>query len=515
MKKIKDKIRTIITQDAEVDDQNSLRHFMFYANEVELQGIVQTSSKFHWIGVPGAVKPEKVFKDDFESDIAVETGPFDEPYRWTGTDWMYEVADDYEKDYPNLSRHADGYPTPDYIRSITKIGNIGYEGEREAPSEGSELIRARILDDDPRPLYIQVWGGTNTIARALMDIQSEYEGTKVWDDLHRKISDKVIITACGEQDPAYREYIAEEWPDIVFVKTLQMESYAYPWAIMPECDSKDTLKADFMKKEILTGRSALTDGYCTWLDGKYYEGELEDSQFGTNPDIGKEGFLTKILGLPEPEQYAFLSEGDSPTFFPLLDWGFRTLEDFSYGGLSGRYYKKDNEFNSKGEPLNMWDVCKDSFTGRDGVTKELESMWPYVADIQRDFAARVEWAGTDDAAAGEHRPVLSVREGTDIAAAAGETVVLHTEASSRDGNNVTVTFRIYPETSAPCVKDAAITDGRSSAKCGSTLIAEDGSAEFRLPDSAAEGDEFHIIVKAETDGHHRLTYYQHVIVTTK
>ena len=57
MEKNKCKIRTIITQDAEVDDQNSLRHFLFYANEVELQGIVQTSSKFHWQGVPGAVKP--------------------------------------------------------------------------------------------------------------------------------------------------------------------------------------------------------------------------------------------------------------------------------------------------------------------------------------------------------------------------------------------------------------------------------------------------------------------------
>ena len=59
MEGIMDKIRTIITQDAEVDDQNSLRHFMFYANEVDLQGIIQTSSKFHWIGVPGAVKPEE------------------------------------------------------------------------------------------------------------------------------------------------------------------------------------------------------------------------------------------------------------------------------------------------------------------------------------------------------------------------------------------------------------------------------------------------------------------------
>ena len=167
------KIRTIITQDAEVDDQNSLRHFLFYANEVELQGIVQTSSKFHWVGVPGAIKPEKKTDDDFSSGYEEKSGPFDAPYRWPGTDWMFRVIDDYEKDYPNLCKHADGYPTPDYLRSITKIGNIGYEGEMEKPSEGSELIKKHILDEDERILYLQVWGGTNTIARALFDIQKE------------------------------------------------------------------------------------------------------------------------------------------------------------------------------------------------------------------------------------------------------------------------------------------------------------------------------------------------------
>ncbi|MBR3641979.1 MAG: DUF1593 domain-containing protein, partial [Parasporobacterium sp.] len=238
------KIRTIITQDAEVDDQNSLRHFLLYANEVELQGIVQTSSKFHWKGIPGAVKPPKTNKDDFDAEYTVESGPFDQPYRWPGTEWMMREIDDYEKDYVNLQKHAEGYPSPEYLRSIVKIGNIGYEGEMEAPTEGSELIRERILDDDDRTLYIQVWGGTNTAARALMDIQKQYEGSPEWPALHDKISKKVVITACGEQDPAYRAYVAEEWPGIQFVKTLQMRSYAYPWFVMPEGESKDTLRSE-------------------------------------------------------------------------------------------------------------------------------------------------------------------------------------------------------------------------------------------------------------------------------
>lgn len=489
------KIRTIITQDAEVDDQNSLRHFLFYANEVDLQGIIQTSSKFHWIGVPGAVTKEAK-EVDFEGFVP-EKAPHDQPYRWPGTDWMMEVIDDYEKDYPNLCKHADGYPTPDYLRSITKIGNIGYEGEMDQPSEGSELIRKAILDDDERTLYIQVWGGTNTIARALLDIKAEYGDSPEWPAMHEKITKKVVITACGEQDPTYRTYISEEWPGIQFVKTLQMMSYAYPWKTMPEGESKDTLKAEFMKAEILNGKSALADGYCTWLDGVYYEGEIEESQFGANPNVVNEWFGAR-MGIPSGEQYDFLSEGDSPTFFALFDWGFRTLEDFGYGGIAGRYSKKE-DYNSKGESLNIWDVEKDLYVDRDGNEHMLESMWRYVADIQRDFAARIAWAAADTYEEGEHAPLLTVQEGTDFCAAPGEKITLHACAESPDQAQVSVEFRVYGDASAPCAADAVLN------VCGN-------EAEFTVPETAQAGDVLHLVVKAQADGHHRLVHYQQVIV---
>ena len=98
------KIRTIITQDAEVDDQNSLRHFLLYANEVELQGIVQTSSRFHWKGVPGAKDTGSPHMKEFGGIQQIYD--FSKPYRWPGTDWMYRVIDDYEKDYANLVKHG-------------------------------------------------------------------------------------------------------------------------------------------------------------------------------------------------------------------------------------------------------------------------------------------------------------------------------------------------------------------------------------------------------------------------
>lgn len=494
------KIRTIITQDAEVDDQNSLRHFLFYANQVELQGIIQTSSKFHWIGVEGAVRPEKKNADDFEFDGGLPQDPYDKPSRWPGTDWMLQVIDDYEKDYTNLVKHAEGYPTPEYLRTITKVGNVGYEGEMEAPTEGSELIREKILDDDDRTLYIQVWGGCNTIARALLDIEKEYKEKPEWNALHDKIMKKIVITACGEQDGTFREYITEEWPEIMFVKTLQMQSYAYPWFVMPEGDSKDTLRADFMKAEILNGKSALTDGYCTWLDGNVYEGEDAPAQFGSNPNIINEWFGAKFIQ-EKPMKYDFLSEGDSPTYFCLLDWGFRTLENFGYGGLAGRYFN-ENQKNSKGETLHVWNVATDHYTDRDGNVTEQESMWQYVADIQRDFAARVDWASKEKYEDAEHMPVLEIKEGLDFVAAPGEKVVLHASAASTDKTNVTVSFKVYEDASATCAKDV--------------VIAADGDmAEVTVPSNAKQGDQIHVIVKAQCDGKYRLTYYRQVIIVVK
>lgn len=497
------KIRTIITQDAEVDDQNSLRHFLLYTNEVELQGIVQTSSVFHWQGQKGAVGP-KVKINNF-SGIEEKVAPYDQPYRWTGTDWMQAQIDEYEVIYPNLIKHAEGYPTPDYLRSIIKIGNVGYSGDMSGATEGSELIRKCILDKDPRPLYIQVWGGTNTIAQALKDIEEEYSGQYNWPALHKKISEKVILTACGEQDDTYRSYIAESWPDIMFVVTLQMDSYAYSWKTMPECESKDAFYADYMKQHILLEENPLMKNYCTWLDGKYYEGEDEHGQFGTNPETVN---MLKFMipeNWPVYEKNEFISEGDSPTFFWMFNWGLRTIEDFRNGGFSGRYYLDSEEKNSRGDALNYWKVLEDEFTDRSGKTTKQQSMWTYVRDIQHDMAARARWGITASFAEGEHAPELSIAEGLDFEATVASKLDFQAKPHNVDGGEVQLTWRIYP--------DASI--GESWKK--SQLEVKDGTdcAVLEIPADAKAGDTIHIIVCAEGDGPERLRHYQQIIVKIK
>ena len=45
-----EKTRVIITSDGEIDDECSLVRFLLYANEWDIEGIVTSSSQYHWHG---------------------------------------------------------------------------------------------------------------------------------------------------------------------------------------------------------------------------------------------------------------------------------------------------------------------------------------------------------------------------------------------------------------------------------------------------------------------------------
>lgn len=44
------KPRVIVTSDGEIDDECSLVRFLLYANEWNIEGIVTSSSQYHWHG---------------------------------------------------------------------------------------------------------------------------------------------------------------------------------------------------------------------------------------------------------------------------------------------------------------------------------------------------------------------------------------------------------------------------------------------------------------------------------
>ena len=72
-------------------------------------------------------------------------------------------------------------------------GNIDFEGEMDRDTEGSDFIKAILLANDPSPVYIQVWGGTNTVARALKSIEAEYQDSNQWKTIYQQVCQKTIL----------------------------------------------------------------------------------------------------------------------------------------------------------------------------------------------------------------------------------------------------------------------------------------------------------------------------------
>ena len=117
--------------------------------------------------------------DDFQSmvHLLVYADCFDieglvsSPYGPGRKEHILEAIDCYASDYPNLKTYSDQYPTPDTLCAITKQGDT-----ERAPSagvrrstEGSQWIVECARRDDPRPLYVLVWGGIEDLSQALHD----------------------------------------------------------------------------------------------------------------------------------------------------------------------------------------------------------------------------------------------------------------------------------------------------------------------------------------------------------
>jgi hypothetical protein len=117
------------------DDFQSMAHLLVYADCFDLEGLV--SSPY------GPGRKEDILK----------------------------VIDCYANDYANLKTYSDLYPTPDALREITKQGETEvapYAGVRRT-TDGSEWIKRCARRDDPRPLFVLVWGGIEDVAQALHD----------------------------------------------------------------------------------------------------------------------------------------------------------------------------------------------------------------------------------------------------------------------------------------------------------------------------------------------------------
>jgi lysophospholipase L1-like esterase len=167
------KPRIIVTTDGEVDDRSSMVRFLMYANDFDVEGIVQVNSKYQ------------------------KSGHSDEG-------WIEKEIDLYEQVLTNLKAHDSDYPSAEYLRSIMTVGNENKGDLYTDPPDmevkntaGEQWIINKLLDDDPRPIHVVSWGGANTTASALWRLK--YSGEYTEEQFNKAVS-KIRIYCIWYQD---------------------------------------------------------------------------------------------------------------------------------------------------------------------------------------------------------------------------------------------------------------------------------------------------------------------------
>lgn len=151
----KDRLLVLTDIEADPDDTQSLIRLLLYANLIDIEGLVATTS----VHMKTRVNPASIER----------------------------VIRAYGEVHPNLSQHESGFPTAEELLGRVRHGQAAYGmlgvGE-DKDSPGSDWILEVLEKDDERPLWISVWGGPNTLAQALYRIRE----TKTEEEAARLIS---------------------------------------------------------------------------------------------------------------------------------------------------------------------------------------------------------------------------------------------------------------------------------------------------------------------------------------
>ena len=115
------------------------------------------------------------------SDLFDTEGLISSPPKQGRAKDIFKTIDVYAKDHTRLMTYSTRYPTPKYLRTITKQGAIDPAAEKGygKETEGSRWIINCARKDDERPLYILVWGAITDVAQALHDDPSIKEKIRV------------------------------------------------------------------------------------------------------------------------------------------------------------------------------------------------------------------------------------------------------------------------------------------------------------------------------------------------
>jgi hypothetical protein len=387
--------------------------------------------------------------------------------------------------------HSRGYPAPADLRSTVKWGNVQFDGEMARDTDGSNLIKALLLDDIDEPIYLHAWGGLSTIARALKSIEDQYQGTAQWPTVRARVISKGVIHPSGDQDDTGATYIRPNWPEIRYGNGGGASAPLGYGAQAAAADADKVYYSAAWMQEHVSSKGEFGRSLRVWGDGKQMVKGDRFDYFGesgkTSDELREEGFIVWTPPRPKGE---FIGEGDTGTFLSLLD-----------NGLEG--WRQPNRRNpavpQTAGATNI--VPFGTATPGAGRGPNVGPRPPsrFLGPLMHDLAARMTWAVTPTYSDANHHPTVRLNRSA-VSGSPGAVMALGATTSDPDGDTVSVKWWR--------VENSGTYAG------GVPLDAADGlTTTFRIPPDAAPGDTIHIVAEATDDGRLPLTRYARAVVT--
>lgn len=451
--------RTVILTDIEADpdDTQSLVRLLLYANVIDIEGIVATTS----VHQKERVAPESIHK----------------------------VLDAYGKIRNNLLLHEPGFPEAKVLAArvtegLPVYGMVGVGEGKDSP--GSDWI-IKVLDrDDDRPLWISVWGGPNTLAQALYKIRN----TRAPAELARLVSKLRVYTISDQDDSGI--WLRKEFPELFYIVSPGRYERSTWGAINNVVEGIDntTISNPWLAEHIQQSHGPLGAEY---------------------PDVawGVEGDTPAFLGL--------IPNGLNVPERP--DWGgwagryelYRPEDsDISVGE------QVQGGIPIMSEPRPIWTNASDEYAHRidkefgranrpdeKTFTSNKATLWRWRDDFQNDFAARMDWClATYEEA--NHPPIAALAHPERFTVKSGELFRLDAGGSSDpDGDSLSFTWMQYPEA------------GTAPIKVDFQNFPENVYQVTRVAPEVTKAEELHFILKVTDKGSPRLTRYRRVIVNVE
>jgi hypothetical protein len=447
----------------EPDDQMSLVRLLLYSNEIDLEAMIAGTSTWQ----KNAIHPET----------------------------MRTLVAAYGKVRDNLLLHAQGWPAAAELDRRIFSGQTGYGMASTGAglaSEGARAILAAAKREDPRPLWISIWGGANTLAQALIEARA----TLAPGALAQLIA-KLRVYSISDQDDA-GPWIRREFPSLFYI-------------VQPSTPDSGEYY------------------YATWTgisgDLYYRNGTGADSTTVTNEWLESHIRTKGPLGKVYP-RFLFIMEGDTPAYLGLIDNGLNAYRCPDWGGWGGRYLYR----TPRGETHPIWTqggdlfsrvTSQDTVRGVDGreYVSDQATIWRWREAFQNDFAARMDWTVADFAHA-NHNPATVVNGDAGKAPIAidvkvGQPITLDASRSSDpDGQKLHFSWFHYAEAGAAGARLADLKIENADqpiARVTATAVCR--PPWFPRGPACAGPGVAHVILSVTDEGSPRLTSYRRVILT--